>query len=64
MFPSTLPHSIAWRRNAVKGLTFDFPAPTFPPHRLTVARNISDGFRYDADALARAATAPAGLVGR
>jgi hypothetical protein len=45
-------------------LTFDLPTPNYPPERLTIARNARDGFRYDPDVLARAMTAPAGLVGR
>ena len=64
MFPSTLPRSTAYRAWEARQLKMDLPAPTFPPHRLTVARNARDGFRYDADTLARALTAPAGLVGR
>lgn len=31
---------------------------------LAIAANERDGFGYDADVLARAATAPAGIVGR
>lgn len=45
-------------------LRFDLPTPTYPPERLTVARNARDGFRYDPEVLARALTAPAGMVGR
>jgi len=64
MNPTDRPRSAAFLAWQARQLNMDLPAPSFPPHRLTVARNARDGFRYDADVLARVVTAPAGLVGR